>query len=367
MKRIPYSIISDSHNHSWSQFAEVTPEGVNSRLQIILDETYRAAQVCKSLGGKHLFHCGDLFHVRGKIAPSVLNPTKDLYKKLIAEGFTIHIIAGNHDLEGKNSTRVGNAVTALEDIGCIVISEPTIVELSPEHRVCMVPWVDKVPDLKIAIEKIYAEGCTLKAGSPAVESLELDLMIHAPVDGVIVGLPDHGLDPEWLSKIGFSKTFSGHYHNHKEVADAVWSVGALTHHTWGDVGSKAGFVSVAENGDVKWHSQHAPEFITIDASTDPADIPMLVPGNYVRIKIDSAKSSEINAIRQMMNDFGAVGVIVLSQKAPAVAARTGSTIKSGMTLEGSVAAYIASAGLKNAPALNTLCADILSTVKAVEA
>lgn len=357
MKRIPYGLISDTHNHAWSQFAETTSEGVNSRLQIILDETYRAAQAVKSLGGTHLFHGGDLFHVRGKIAPSVLNPTKDLYKRLIAEGFTVVILAGNHDLEGKHATRLGNAVTALEDIGCLIVSEPTIFELAHNHRICLVPWVDKVADLKIAITDIAAK---------AAAGVEHDLLIHAPVDGVIPGLPDHGLDPVWLGAQGFAKVFSGHYHNHKDMGGEVFSIGALTHHTWGDVGSKAGFLTVDEHSKVKWHSQRAPEFITIDASTDPAEVPLMVPGNYVKIKIDSAKSSEITAIRDMLNGYGAVGTIVLSQKAPAVAARTGSTIKAGMTIEGSVASYITAAGLPNPAELNALCADILSTVKAVE-
>src|SRR5471030_1191680 len=111
MNRVPYGLISDSHNHPWSQFAETTSLGVNTRLQIILDETYRAAQTLKAVGGKTLIHAGDLFHVRGKIAPSVLNPTKDLYKRLVDEGFDIIILAGNHDLEGKESTRTGSAVT----------------------------------------------------------------------------------------------------------------------------------------------------------------------------------------------------------------------------------------------------------------
>jgi DNA repair exonuclease SbcCD nuclease subunit len=361
MSRVPYALISDTHNHPWSQFAETTSLGVNSRLQIILDETYRAAQTLKALGGKTLIHAGDLFHVRGKIAPSVLNPTKDLYKRLIDEGFDVIILAGNHDLEGKESTRTGSAVTALEDIGCRIINEPTIIDLGPNHRVCMVPWIDKIAALKVEIEKIGAECHRTATGGT-----DCDLVIHAPVDGVIIGLPDHGLTPAWLAGLGFAKVFSGHYHNHKALGGEVYSIGALTHHTWGDVGSKAGFLTVNDAGLVKYNSQRAPEFITVDASTDPADIPMIVPGNYVKIKIDTAKSSEINAVRAMLMGHGAVGVIVLSQKAPAVASRTGSTIKAGMSLEGSVASWIAAASMKRQPELNALCADILSTVKSAE-
>ncbi len=44
MSNFPYAVISDTHNHNWSAFSETTPENVNSRLQIILNETMRAAE-----------------------------------------------------------------------------------------------------------------------------------------------------------------------------------------------------------------------------------------------------------------------------------------------------------------------------------
>lgn len=360
MSRVPYGAISDSHNHNWSAFSMVLPTGVNSRLQTILDETYRAAQEIKALGGKVLVHGGDLFHVRGVIAPSVLNPTKDLYKKLIDEGFTILILAGNHDLEGKDSSRIGSAVTALEDIGCTIINEPTIIDLGPNHRLCMVPWINKIADLKDQIERIGKLAHSTCAGGT-----DHDLIIHAPVDGVIVGLPDHGLDAAWLGAQGFTKVFSGHYHNHKDLGNEVFSIGALTHHTWGDIGSKAGFVTVDEAGKVKFHSQHAPSFIEIDSSVSPADIPLLVPGNFVRCKINSASHTDQAAVRQMLEDEGAVGVVVLPTVVAAAPTRAGSAITAGVSVEQSLAAYIDAGTYDDKPALNALCADILSTVKAV--
>jgi len=361
MSRIPYALISDSHNHAWNSFAVDNADGVNSRLQVILDETYRAAQAIKAAGGKTLFHGGDLFHVRGKIAPSVLNPTVDLYKKLVEEGFDVIINAGNHDLEGKNSTRLGSAVTALESIGCTVVNEPRIITLGTHHVVVVVPWHDKVPELKAAIESMG-----VKVRASILGGTEVDLLIHAPVDGVIPGLPDHGLDNAWLASLGYNRVFSGHYHNFKDFGNGVYSIGALTHHTWSDVNSKAGFL-ISDDTGVSYNATHAPGFIEIDASTDPAEIPLIVPGNYVKVKIDSNKTSDIAAVRQLMNDSGAKGVIILPQAKPAAAPRVGSTVKAGQSLEGSVAAYIDGKSIENADfkdKLNALCGDILSTVKA---
>ena len=358
--RVPYGLVSDTHNHPWTQFAITLPDGINSRLQTILDETYRAAQAVKALGGKHLFHAGDLFHVRGEIKPSVLNPTKDLYKKLVAEGFEVIILAGNHDLEGKESTRIGSAVTALEDVGCTIINEPTIIELAPTHHVCMMPWVNKLEELKAQIERIAARAA---AGTGTASGFDVDLILHAPVDGVIAGLPDHGLTAPWLASHGFSKVLSGHYHNHKALGDEVFSIGALTHHTWGDIGSKAGFVTIDDGGKVIYNASHAPQFIELDSSIDPDEIPLIVPGNFVRCKINSHSAVDAEHVRQMLQDNGAAGITVLPNVTAPVTTRSGATVKSGETIEGSVAAYVEAGEFEDKPALQSLCADILSTAK----
>lgn len=359
MSRIPYGVVSDTHNHGWNFFAVDNADGVNSRLQIIIDETKRAAATTRAAGGDVLFHGGDLFHVRGSIKPSVLNPTTDAYKDLTLDGFKVVVVAGNHDLEGKNSSRLGSAVTSLESIGCTIVNEARVIELSADHHVLVIPWHDKVAELKVVLEDWSKK---FAAARPA----HLDLIIHAPVDGVIPGLPDHGLDNAWLATLGFDRIFSGHYHNHKDFGNGVYSIGAIAHHTWGDVNSKAGFL-ISDDKGVHYNASRAPSFIEIDSKTDPDDIPLIVPGNYVKVKIDSAKTSDIAAVRQLMVDNSAKGVVVLSQKAPAVAPRVGATVKAGMTLEGSVAAYIDGKGIHNVDfkdKLQALCADILTTVKA---
>ena len=333
----PYGIISDTHNHAWSAFASVNEHGINTRLQIILDETRRAGEAVLAAGGDTLYHAGDLFHVRGSIAPTVLNPTKDLYKELIAKGLKIVLLSGNHDLEGRDASRIGSAVTALEDLGCQVVSTKSRgLDVNP--NVVMVPWVQDVDELKKAIED--AAAADVKGVS------DVDLIIHAPVDGVIPGLPDHGLSYAWLGKVGFRRVFSGHYHHHKDFGNGVYSVGALTHQTWGDVGTKAGFLIVSDEG-VKWHSTRAPAFIEINASTDPDDIPLIVDRNYVRAKIESSKQHEVEAMRQYLIDCGAIGVVVLSQKdAPSAGTRasTGAAaIKAGASIESSVSDFIKAA------------------------
>lgn len=346
----PFGVISDTHNHLWSAFATTLPSGINSRLQTTLDETRRAAGEVRFAGGSTLYHGGDLFHVRGSIAPSVLNPTLDCYRDIIKSGIQIVINAGNHDLEGKEASRVSSAITALEDVGCKVINRITY---DATDRMVVAPWMPSVAALKAAIEAV-----------DPIDRKDCDLLLHAPIDGVIRGLPDHGVSDTYLAGLGFRRVFSGHYHHHKDFGNGVHSIGALTQQTWGDVGSKAGFLIVTDAG-VKWHAAHAPQFVEIDASVAPEDIPMIVDGNYAKITINSDKSSDVEATRQFLLDSGALGVIVLAEKAAPVSARAGGTYKTGATMEASLGDYIKTQPFKRPAELSALCADILSKVRSI--
>lgn len=343
-----FGIISDTHHHNWSSFSTTLASGVNSRLQQILDETLRCAMTVGKAGGKTIVHAGDLFHVRGSVAPSVLNPTLALYRKLIEMGFEIILLAGNHDLEGRDATDVGSAITALKEVGCTIVNTPTVFAAK---RLALVPYISKVDELKRVLEKLQDE----------TDAPNCDLIIHAGIDGVIKGLPDHGLDAEYLAKLKFVRTFAGHYHHHKQLHERVWSVGALTHQTWGDVGTKAGFLTV-NGSNVKWHASHAPSFVEIDASTAPEDIPLIVDGNYVRAKIASSKQKDIEDLRQYLNDSGARGVAIISQP-PSGMTRTASSIKAGASLEASVTDYINASTFACKKELAVLCDDILKTAR----
>jgi DNA repair exonuclease SbcCD nuclease subunit len=356
--------MADLHAHNWSAFSKVDEKGVNSRLAALLSELSRCAEETKKAGGDMMIIAGDIFHVRGSIAPSVLNPVMDALRAIRQKGLgNIVILAGNHDLEGKESDRVSSAITALEGAGCKVVNS-THTGLEALERVVLIPWIPKIEDLKAAIT-----AAALADTNPR----EVDLIIHAPVDGVIEGLPDHGLSPEWLAQTGFRRVFSGHYHHHKLLYDGetgtygtdVYSIGAVAHHTWSDVNSKAGFLIVSDAG-VKWFKSHTPEFIEISGETDPSEIPLIVDGNFVRAKISSSKQSEVEELRSYLMDSGAAGVVLISQKESSVTARTGSTVKSGTSVEMSVGEFIKAQSYANPEELARLCAGILSDARSVE-
>lgn len=327
----PYGLLADLHLHPWSSFSATGEDGVNNRLAALLSEIYRAARAVHDKGGNVLVFAGDVFHVRGSVAPTVLNATKDMLYKCHSEfGTQFVIIPGNHDLEGKNSTRLGSAVTALEDSFVTVRNE---IHNDAELGAVLIPWFESVSQLKVELEK----------QAPCVPG-SYDAIIHAPIDGVIAGLPLHGLDPEYLAGLGYRRIFAGHYHNHKTFHDGkVVSIGALAHHTWSDIGARAGFLLVYPDR-LEVCSTHLPQFIDLTRLVDvtPEDMPLMVDGNYVRVRVEASKIKEVEAARAELIKMGARGVLVQPEpKPPAESLRVGvATVKSGASLEASVGDFI---------------------------
>lgn len=350
----PYGLAADLHLHAWSSFSSVGPDGINSRLAGLLSELRRCAQEVHKRGGNTVVLAGDVFHVRGSVAPSVLNPTKDMLAAIHREfGTHFVIIPGNHDLEGKNTTRIGSAVTALECNWVEVVNEPT---WNKELMAFLVPWFESIDDLKAQLGN-------------EVDGLIRDkytAIIHAPIDGVIEGLPMHGLTPEYLAELGFDRIYAGHYHNHKSFGAAV-SIGALAHHTWSDVGTKAGFI-IVKPGGFNWFKSHLPSFIDLNklSPEEQEDIELIVDGNFVRIRVEAAKSKDVEDARAELMKMGAKAVLVQAEpKAPADMERASHTVEAGSSLEVSVVDFIK--GMKtitDAEAVKREAMSVLSSVVA---
>lgn len=324
-----YGVISDTHCHNWTTFGSVNSFGFSSRLEIILSEINRAAIETAEMGGKYLFHAGDIFHVRGTIAPSVLNPTLDCFKHIVETyGITPVLLCGNHDAEFRDANKVGSAINALEGVGCIVVNEPKIF-----RSFVLMPWIrDKEEFLKI-----------LKAEARDMGNKDFDLICHAPIDGALKRFTSaECFHPDDIKKAGgkhLKRVFAGHIHNHKKIAgEEMWSVGAIAHHNWGDIGTKAGFVLV--NGEnVEFRASHAPEFVEITPDMSEAEAMMVADGNYVRATVEDMDEEEIKEFRYQLERADAKGVTIINHKKPEEIAKR---IEIGATesLESVVAKYV---------------------------
>lgn len=342
----PILLYSDVHFHNWDAFSTVI-DGKNSRLQSILDELGRAYDALFSMGGRTAYCGGDMFHVRGSVATSVLVPVLEFYRDQHSRGIQTHCIAGNHDLETNETTWAGNLVSALQSVGVTPVDEIQLY-----GNAWFVPWHSSVAELRQKLVEL--------SGS-VTDAAECDLIIHAPVNGVITGIPDTGLDPEWLKKLGFRRVFAGHYHNHVDFGGGVYSIGALTHQTWGDVGSKAGWM-ILKDEDARWYASEAPKFVDLNQTEvlNEEDLIEAVEGNYVRVSIDNPTQTQMNEYREDLRTKGAKGVLIRPINVTSITPGTRSTTAKLDSLDESVIDY---ADKKGGTALVAACRDILNTVR----
>lgn len=349
--KFPYALLSDQHCHAWSTFATITPEGVNSRLEMILSEMVRAAVEVKAAGGDTMIFAGDLFHQRGAVDPEVFNPTQVAIRRILELGVKIYAIPGNHDLKSKETTEIGNAIQTFGDLtGFTVLTTPWV-----GRGFAMVPWRHTHSQLHDDLQKLADELDTRKG--------LFDVIIHAGVDGVLNGTPDSGLTAASLAAYGFKRVFAGHYHDFKEMEDGkVVSIGATTHQTWRDVGSKAGFLLVSETS-INRRGSRAPEFIDITDETDPESLDLIVDQNYVRVRGAKLTGAQVREMRELLFGLGAAGISIEVPPEEVLSRAGGSSKPETATLEESVHNYIKALELDYEPRVRAAANDILSGIK----
>jgi DNA repair exonuclease SbcCD nuclease subunit len=313
--KYPYAVISDVHCHNWSAFSHTTSSGINNRLLHILEGIELAATVLLASGGTDLVLTGDLFHTRGNVKPSVLNPTIDLFKTITTRGIKIHAIPGNHDLEGINSDILGNALHSLCSSGNFTCyTNPTY--LASNHL--FIPWFEDAQKvLKLANQKV-------------LEKPNLTLFAHVGLNKVIPGHIGNTLNPDDFLKEQFKYVFCGHFHNHVNFDDRVYSVGALTHQTWNDVGSRAGFLIVHEDR-VEQHETYAPKFI--DVFANPPE------GNYVRITGVTFEEDEAARAVATLKEHGALAVLDQSTRPAMVVKDHSEIVKVDLGIDAALESY----------------------------
>ena len=367
-----YGLCADAHFHNWSLFSSQNAEGVNSRLQGQMDEFRRLCEETKKAGGKRVYVAGDVFHVRGTLKTSVLNPTVSTFIQCANEhDLQIRIMAGNHDLEGAEVTFAGNATIQLAHSTCDdepeiqIVQEPMFFE---DDMVAIVPWQNTRDGLRKAIEHVSKD---IKVSKCKPE--DVDLILHTGINGVIIGMPDHAWDPVELASFGFKRVFSGHNHQHKvfsfahPIADAetqVVSIGALTHQTWGDVGTIAGWILVDEE-DFEQFEAKAPKFMDLHEDYDIDDY----AGNYVRVRGVELEEKEIRQMKDALYDAGARGVVIHAIAKSKVTTRNGKPAGKAVKMEESISDWItANEEIEDtdAAAVSKMALDVLTEARSAE-
>ena len=328
-----YAVISDIHCHGHSLFARTDPDGVNSRLRLTLNEMERAATELVAAGGHTMVIAGDILHSRGVIDPEVLNPLRTTIERIIDMGVTIYAIPGNHDLKSAETNELASSIQNLQQVGLTGGAFQVFNAVSyighVDGNLAFVPW----RNTQEALMKDLAD----LAARPGIQLDQTDVFIHAGIDGVLSGMPAHGLTHTKLASFGFRRVFAGHYHNHKDFGNSVFSIGATTHHNWGDVGTRAGFLLV-DDTSVKFRTSQAPSFIDISGMSED-DMLLTVPGNYVRFRGPAMTKEQVEELRTALRTMGALGVSVEVPLTGSVL-RSTAPKASAMTTEQSIEAFV---------------------------
>lgn len=331
-----YAILSDIHAHTFTLFSKTNSQGVNSRLDTILGEMLRAADALKLAGGTRMVIAGDIMHTRGQIDPEVLNPLRKTIEQILGMGIDIDAIPGNHDLKSVETQELSSSIQNLSQISLAggqfrVFNEPTVID-NGGHLLAFIPWRNTKDGLMADLKKIATDW--------AAHLSNMDVFIHAGIDGVLSGMPAHGLTHHDLGVFGFRRVFAGHYHNHKDFGNGVVSIGATTHHNWGDVGTRAGFLLVNGNdGSFTFNASQAPLFVDVSGMTEE-DMMFSVPGNYVRFRGPTMTNEQVKELREELMKMGARGTSIEVPRASSVArsAQPGKAISIEQSIEAFVTA-----------------------------
>lgn len=306
-------IISDTHLHNWTQFSTIDSKGANSRLEIILNEMRRVTKEAKKFGCNALIHCGDLFHVKGKIDTSVLVPSIDCLKEIREQFDQAFFVTGNHDLAFANGEQYGNSMFISQ------CNADVITASYSQHTLGFIPWQRSIEQWKKEFEKLIE--------NPKIQYV----FTHAPIDGVIKGLPAGGITQEYIESTGFKgKIFAGHYHNHKVVSEQLISVGALCHHTWSDIGSLSGNILLDTATDRwAWLESNTPKFVDLDQTAKDytvGEFAEICAGNYVRLTTDEDLKTAKEIHDELIKTLGAENALV-NLKAKTAEVKRETTVK----------------------------------------
>lgn len=175
-----------------------------------------------------ILNLGDTFDRRKFINFNTLKRSREMFFDPIQNGgYTMHMLAGNHDTYFKNTNEVNSVDLLLKEYSSIsVYDDPSEIEIDGT-KIAFMPWIcaENYEESMNFIKETKAEIC----------------MGHFEIDGFVMhrGVKSHG----GLSKSEFEKfdmTFSGHYH-HRSNNGSIYYLGNPYELTWADFNDARGF------------------------------------------------------------------------------------------------------------------------------
>ena len=220
---------------------------------------------------------GDTFDRRKYVNFYSLQRAKEMFfDKLLENGITVHMLAGNHDTYFKNTNDINSPDLLLKEYPNInVIDEPTTIKVNGVD-ICMIPW-------------ICADNYNQSTDEMKLTKSDI-CMGHFEIAGFAMyrGMESHdGLDKSIFDK--FDLVFSGHYH-HKSDDGHIYYLGNPYELTWQDYNDPRGFhIFDLSSRELEFHQNPYRMFMRIeydDKETEPVDLDSLdLTQRYVKLVV----------------------------------------------------------------------------------
>lgn len=201
--------------------------GVRNSSDIFLDNAAKFYHetffpYCIESNIKQIIHLGDYYDHRKHLNLKCLyRNRKDFIEPMIANGMTMDIIPGNHDVYYKNTNEVNSLKEALgffiNEIN--IIQQPRVMEYG-KTRIALIPWINQ-ENYQSTMEFVSSCNADILGGHLELNGFEM-------MRGVT---NNHGMDAKLFNR--FELVLSGHFHT-RSSRDNIVYLGSQLEFFWSD-------------------------------------------------------------------------------------------------------------------------------------
>ena len=171
---------------------------------------------------KQIIHLGDYYDNRKHLNLKCLHRNrKDFIEPMIANGMTMDIIPGNHDVYYKNTNEVNSLKEALgffiNEIN--IVQQPRVIEYG-KTRIALIPWINQ-ENYQSTMEFVSSCNADILGGHLELNGFEM-------MRGVT---NNHGMDAKLFNR--FELVLSGHFHT-RSSRDNIIYLGSQLEFFWSD-------------------------------------------------------------------------------------------------------------------------------------
>ena len=313
-----FIVVSDIHFHNWKPH----PANFKSRLDEQKEFMYYLASYARDNNIKHVFNCGDTFHLANKVDTEVLfSANQALAEISAATKQPVISITGNHDSK-QIGTLIHNISASATQWSCnITICKPIEsrdfylqINSYKDRENCTptpfswfaIPYTTNKDFLRLEFRKVEAfkHPCFV--------------FMHQGVSSVPMGsgfVIDEIFDPKMIPD-NVIHAFTGHYHSHKKVAPNLTVVGSPMQHTKADEGEDKGFLVVdGETGEYeRVLNEISPKFKTFSwdyvkcfSQMDQAELAKEVFNSMIEV-VDVPHNVNVDDTRSLLTRMGAYSI-----------------------------------------------------------